>query len=104
MSHSSPATGGYKGKCKYCSKLDDHLTKDHVLPKSRFPDSRLILLVCSQCNEQKGNKTIQEWIPLIVNNPKLKENLQEILTWKPERFGWEKKEQLQHSRQFRKRL
>ena len=48
-------------RCQYCGRRD-HLTVDHVLPKSRGgKDSwRNLVAACTDCNNRKGNRTPEE--------------------------------------------
>jgi 5-methylcytosine-specific restriction endonuclease McrA len=36
-------------------------TRDHVIPKSVVPGQQ-ILIVCRQCNLDKGNRTLNQWL------------------------------------------
>lgn len=50
-----------RGMCQYCGARD-HLTLDHVIPKSRGGKSNWDNLVtaCQRCNSQKGDLTPEE--------------------------------------------
>lgn len=51
--------------CPYCLqviKSRSQATKDHVLPKSRFPHSTKIVWCCKKCNHEKGSLTPEEYI------------------------------------------
>ena len=54
-------------RCQYCGRRD-HLTVDHVLPKSRGgKDSwRNLVAACTDCNNRKGNRTPEEAAPQAV--------------------------------------
>lgn len=51
-------TGRKNGKAR--SNQPDFPTRDHVIPKSVMP-AQGTLIVCSQCNNDKGNKTLDRW-------------------------------------------
>jgi len=63
--------------CQYCGNVfsHNHLTYDHVVPKSRFVDTRSatnwtnIVTACSKCNRRKGNKTPKEANMTLINEP-----------------------------------
>jgi len=62
--------------CAYCGSFKD-LTIDHILPISRGGQHTFsnLCCCCRKCNEEKGNRTPQEWgkIPYKPNyNPKSK--------------------------------
>ena len=51
------------GLCVYCSlRPVDHL--DHMVPKSRGGTGALVNLApcCTKCGQDKGDRTIAEWI------------------------------------------
>ncbi|MDH5474771.1 MAG: HNH endonuclease [Cyclobacteriaceae bacterium] len=56
--------------CQYCEKKE-HLTLDHVLPKSKGGRSTWNNLVtaCSRCNSRKGNNTPTEVGMRLINMP-----------------------------------
>ena len=54
------------GTCVYCGKsisfqqlFDGNIHRDHILPKSRFPDDSFAnrVLACNECNQQKSGRT-----------------------------------------------
>ena len=51
-------------QCQYCTKYFkyEHLTMDHVLPKSRggLNTWENLVTACKKCNQKKGNKTPRE--------------------------------------------
>ncbi|MDX2084828.1 MAG: HNH endonuclease [Candidatus Melainabacteria bacterium] len=48
--------------CQYCGLKSNHLTIDHVFPRSRGGGDRWdnVVAACVQCNVKKGNKTPEE--------------------------------------------
>lgn len=52
------------GPCTYCGTRGVRLTRDHVVPKSKGgPDhDHNILMVCSKCNQDKGDKALSTWL------------------------------------------
>jgi hypothetical protein len=53
-------------RCAYCDRplKRSEVSVDHLLPRSRGGDDSPANLVvcCRQCNDAKGNKTVEEWI------------------------------------------
>ena len=47
------------GRCAYCNSWN-YLTRDHLIPKSK--GGKIILLVCTECNNSKGNKSLKNWL------------------------------------------
>lgn len=95
---------GKRGKCKYCQTLCNDLTNDHVLPKSRFPGSKIMIMVCPNCNSDKGNKTLVEWVQQMTQNDHRKPIIYDILTWDESRFKREKHTQLLDAREIKKSI
>jgi hypothetical protein len=95
---------GIQGKCKYCHTLDNNLTKDHVLPKSRFPKAKIIIMVCVKCNSDKRDKTLEEWAQQMSHNDHRKFIIHEMLKWDKSRFKREKHLQLLHAREIKKSI
>lgn len=67
--------------CQYCGKklLSHQLTKDHIIPKSRFKQFsnkktwnswENLTTSCSLCNRKKGNRTPDEANMKLYNSPK----------------------------------
>ena len=52
-----------KGRCVYCNIATKHLTKDHVVPKSKggANDPTNIVWACRPCNLSKADRTPAEW-------------------------------------------
>jgi 5-methylcytosine-specific restriction endonuclease McrA len=53
------------GLCRYCKeKLDSNYEIDHITPVSKNGDNKLsnLALSCRQCNREKHNKTLFEYI------------------------------------------
>ena len=63
-----------KNQCQYCTKYfaSEHLTLDHVIPKSRGGKNTWENLVaaCKKCNQKKGCRTPQEANMNILQKPK----------------------------------
>lgn len=57
-------------------------TVDHVIPKSRQPGSRT-LVVCRQCNSDKGSHLLDEWLELLrtAGDPRAEHVARQILLW-----------------------
>lgn len=63
--------------CQYCGKnlTCNQLTYDHVIPKSRFTNTKTatswtnVVTACKRCNAQKGNKTPKEARMELLENP-----------------------------------
>lgn len=49
--------------CAYCGKKDVPLEIEHIVPKSRRGSDRVsnLTLSCHECNQEKGNKTAEEF-------------------------------------------
>jgi 5-methylcytosine-specific restriction protein A len=54
------------GSCCYCGQTltVETFSREHVLPKSRNGSNKKVnkLPCCKKCNQDKGNKTIDEYI------------------------------------------
>ncbi len=50
--------------CVYCGKKDQPLEVEHILPKSKGGSNRFsnLTLSCTSCNQDKGNKSIEEYL------------------------------------------
>lgn len=54
-----------EGWCAYCGNWRI-LTKDHIIPKSKgMVNSPNIVYVCTWCNQNKGNYTLEEWLKIL---------------------------------------
>jgi 5-methylcytosine-specific restriction endonuclease McrA len=74
-----------KNRCQYCTKTfqTEHLTIDHVMPKSRGGKNTWTNLVasCKKCNQKKGCRTPQESGMFLLNKPrKPKSSILRVLT------------------------
>ena len=49
------------GICAYCGRMA-HLTRDHVIPKTRGVSGGPLVLVCEKCNTSKASKSLYEWL------------------------------------------
>ncbi len=62
-----------KFTCMYCGNAyaAQHLTRDHVVPRSRSNDNNWSNSVtsCRKCNHAKGNRTPEEWGKLLLAVP-----------------------------------
>ena len=78
--------------CQYCDASDGYMTVDHVVPRSSGGGETWENLVCAcpQCNNRKGNRTLEQAGMKLINKPK-KPNYRTFLfsrgtllsTWKP---------------------
>lgn len=52
-----------KATCKYCGRVVEEGTVDHVLPLAQGGTDHLDNLVwaCQKCNGEKGNRTPKQW-------------------------------------------
>lgn len=65
--------------CQYCGQKHEEkdLTKDHVIPKSKWNKKSSsttwtnITTACKPCNRKKGNKTLNQCGMKILNEPKI---------------------------------
>ena len=50
--------------CAYCGEFDAHLEVEHMIPTSRggLHDDDNIVPACRNCNAQKGEMTMDEWM------------------------------------------
>ncbi len=57
--------------CQYCGKKHNHMTLDHVFPKSRGGDYSWenIVTACAQCNQKKADRTPEEAGMKLLNQP-----------------------------------
>ena len=59
--------------CLYCGETFSHhnLTRDHIIPKSRGGDDSWLnsATCCSHCNNDKSNRTPEEWGHLLLAVP-----------------------------------
>jgi 5-methylcytosine-specific restriction endonuclease McrA len=55
-------------KCVYCGKENVPLEIEHIVPKSKGGSDRIsnLTLACHECNQKKGNQSIEEFLD---NNP-----------------------------------
>lgn len=53
----------FDNRCAYCSKPDDALTMDHIVPliKGGRHDVDNVVPACQKCNDSKGSKTMVIW-------------------------------------------
>lgn len=53
----------FNRKCVYCDKINIPLEIEHIIPKSRGGSDRInnLTIACRQCNQEKGNKTAEEF-------------------------------------------
>ena len=62
-----------KHTCQYCYKKfqADHLTFDHVIPRSRGGPTTWenIVTSCAECNNEKAARTPQEWGKTLLRKP-----------------------------------
>lgn len=78
MKHIKTNSGTYpnskrriRGPCPYCSctMIQDHPqrmpTRDHIRPRSRFPEDRRTIIVCSECNLMKRDLTLNEFVTVL---------------------------------------
>lgn len=80
--------------CQYCGKYlhQNQLTYDHVIPKSRFADTKKastwnnIVTACYKCNFKKANKTPNEAGMRLLNQPSMPKFSIEYLPWYKEHF------------------
>lgn len=61
-------------RCPYCknSIRSGDQTTNCVFPKSRYtvsPPSKNLVTTCFSCNEEKGNRTIGEWVEDLKRKP-----------------------------------
>lgn len=51
-------------KCVYCGRSSDILNRDHIVPRSKGGTNRAgnLVLSCRECNERKGNMSLQEFV------------------------------------------
>ena len=77
--------------CAYCGSIKD-LTIDHMLPQSRGGKHTYDNLVCCcrQCNEEKGNRTPEEWGRLPYREPYRPFSKLEIIVKKSKVEEWKK--------------
>jgi 5-methylcytosine-specific restriction endonuclease McrA len=63
-------------KCAYCGVTDTQLEIEHIIAKSKGGSNRVsnLTLICTKCNQKKGNKSIEQFLK---NKPEL---LKSILT------------------------
>jgi 5-methylcytosine-specific restriction endonuclease McrA len=54
----------WKRTCAYCEATDVRLEIDHIIPKSFGGTDRVdnLVICCRSCNEQKGSRTIQDFL------------------------------------------
>jgi 5-methylcytosine-specific restriction endonuclease McrA len=54
----------YQRRCVYCDAQQVPLTKDHVIARSKGGSDRVsnLVLACVRCNEQKGNRPVEEFL------------------------------------------
>lgn len=90
------------GFCAYCDCYYDNLTKDHVLPKSRFTKPSSILLVCKKCNISKKNLTLDEWIPYLSKETNAYKYCLIFRTWNHAQFCFFQRLQLKYSKLYKK--
>lgn len=52
------------GQCAYCDRFCAKLTRDHIVPRSRGGtwNPSNIALVCLECNQNKADKPLEQWI------------------------------------------
>ena len=60
------------GICQYCGKNDRPMTVDHIVPRSHGGSDTWENLVCacSDCNNEKGNRTLHEAGMELIKKPK----------------------------------
>lgn len=58
--------------CQYCNYKGEHLTLDHMIPRSRGGGDTWENLVsaCVRCNVKKGNRTPKEASMMLLNQPR----------------------------------
>jgi 5-methylcytosine-specific restriction endonuclease McrA len=61
-------------KCAYCGKTDIPLQIEHIEPRARGGSNRAsnLTLACEQCNQKKGNKSIEQFLK---NKPELRKQI-----------------------------
>ena len=54
----------YNRTCQYCGVKDVPLEMEHIVPRSKGGSDRVsnLTLSCRQCNEKKGNKSVEEFL------------------------------------------
>jgi len=58
----------HPGKCFYCEREFNWLTRDHVLPRSKGGKAKNnIVLACQRCNSYKANWTLPDFILYLVH-------------------------------------
>ncbi|MEM7784953.1 MAG: HNH endonuclease, partial [Planctomycetota bacterium] len=58
-----PSKQSNPGRCVYCGRNSNRITKDHVIPRSQGGSDQAsnIVQACPSCNQAKGNRTPQQW-------------------------------------------
>lgn len=59
---------GWLGDCFYCGLYYEHLTVDHIIPKSKgrqFDRPWNTVWVCSFCNHKKADHSLADWLDLV---------------------------------------
>lgn len=79
-----------KFKCQYCGKTLKKPTIDHIIPKSRGGKNNFknCVTCCKDCNQIKGNNTIQEAGMRLICEPK-EPKVQDFLRLAAKNFGLE---------------
>jgi len=58
--------------CQYCKKniTLKEFTLDHVIAKSKGGKNKKsnLIIACKNCNERKGNKSLEEFLPLMTKD------------------------------------
>jgi 5-methylcytosine-specific restriction endonuclease McrA len=73
----------YAGKlCPYCTRVMvlDHPkltpTRDHIKPRSKYWSlNARTIVVCIECNHLKADRTLTEFLKVIINDPNRFENV-----------------------------
>lgn len=82
------------GRCQYClnNLSKDKITLDHVIPVSKGGKKTWenIVLCCVTCNQQKGNRTLEQANMKLARTPQAPSSLPAILSIPKLSTGWTK--------------
>ncbi len=61
-----------RNKCQYCGVKDTAMTVDHIIPKNMGGEDTWENLICAcvNCNNKKGNRTLEQANFILLNKPK----------------------------------
>jgi hypothetical protein len=79
-----------RNKCQYCGATN-HLTIDHIIPRSKGGDNSWFNLVvcCSHCNTKKGNKLLEHTGMKLLKQPRAPKNKIEFSLWESNNPEWQ---------------